>query len=541
MLNKRTYLLAGVFIIIAIAARFLSKMGFFSMPLDLLRGGIYLFLVLFWGVSVYARVIHTQIRNYLLAVSGLLAFWMLIRTIKFCFAVSPASLRFLWYLYYLPMLFVPLCAVFISILLGKGEHYRLKRRKWCLILPTVFLLIMVLTNDRHQWVFRFPGGSVWSDADYSYGAAYFFVFGYIILCSFAALGIMIKKCRIPQEHKWIRLPFVPLAITVIYSILYISGAQWLRLIAGDMTVFECMTFIASFESCMICRLIQTNVGYEEMFQLCTLEMWVTDHKYETWMKSECCDRRPREISKEIMRQSLRKPQLLMKGYRLCGASLGELNIFWIEDVKALLDTAHELQTVKDNLEGENAIIQEEYRIAQKRAKIKEQQDIYRAMQRETNSQIQKMSELLENAKEEKDLKKAAVLGAYLKRRNNLLLNTAQSAWLKPEEFLFTFRDTKDNLELYGISCIIYSELRSPVFGETLKKMYDFFETVIEYALEEMSAVLVHAWEKERELRFEIRCDAKMDFYTFASGQAAVQWEDDEWRLEVKFPKEDIAC
>lgn len=174
MLKKRTYLIAVILIIAAIAARFLSKMGFFSMPLNLIRGGIYLVLIVFWGASVYARVIQTQIRNYLLAVSGLLAFWMLIRTAKFCFAVQPIFLRTFWYLYYVPMLFVPLCAVFISILLGKGENYRLKKRKWCLILPTGILLLLVLTNDWHQQVFRFPPGTVWSDLEYSYGVAYFF-------------------------------------------------------------------------------------------------------------------------------------------------------------------------------------------------------------------------------------------------------------------------------------------------------------------------------------------------------------------------------
>ena len=541
MLKKRTYLFAGVFVIIAIAARFLSKMGFFSMPLNLIRSGIYFFLIVSWGVSVYARVIQTQIKHYLLAVSGLLAFWMLVRTAKFYFAVSPGLLRIFWYLYYVPMLLVPLCAVFISILLGKGENYRLKKQKWCLILPTGILLLLVLTNDWHQLVFRFPAGAVWSDAEYSYGPGYFGVIGFIILCSFGALGIMIKKCRIPQEHRWICLPFVPLVITVVYSVLYISGVPWLRLIAGDMTVFECMTFIAAFESCMICRLIQTNVGYEEMFQLCTLGLWMTDSEYEIWMQSENCGSRPQELSKESMRQSLCEPQMIKEGYRLCGASIGEGNIFWMEDVKTLLEAARELQMVKENLEGENAIMEEEYRIAQRRAKIKEQQEIYCAMHRETKCQIEKMSELLETAKDEKDFKKAAILGAYLKRRNNLLLNTAQSPWLKPEEIFFTFRDTKENLELYGISCMINSDLKSQVFGDALKKMYDFFERVIEYALEEMNAVLVNVQENEVEWKFEIRCDAKVDLHIFASKHTAVEWEEEEWRLEMRLSKGDNIC
>ena len=37
--------------------------------------------------------------------------------------VAAAVLRHLWYLYYLPMLFIPLLAVFVAVSLGKLDGY----------------------------------------------------------------------------------------------------------------------------------------------------------------------------------------------------------------------------------------------------------------------------------------------------------------------------------------------------------------------------------------------------------------------------------
>lgn len=538
MLKRKTYLFAVLFVIIAIAARFLSKMGFFPMPLNLLRGGIYFFLIASWGITVYVRVVQTQIRRYMLTVSGLLCFWLLVRTIKYYFAVSPIAVRGLWYLYYLPMLFVPLCAVFISLLLGKSEDFRLKKSKWWLIFPTLLFFLLVVTNDWHQFVFHFPQGTLWSDAEYSYGIGYFFVISWMLFCGILALGIMIARCRIPQEHKWLLLPFVPLIITILYSGLYISGVHWLRVIAGDMTVFECLTFIAAFECCMACRLIQTNVNYEKMFQICSLEMWISDTNYKILMESETCCQNKQEIPTEKMRASLSQPQMLSGGRRLCGSSLGDLNVFWTEDVKALLMAADELQMTKENLEGENVIMRQEYQVAQRKAKVKEQEEIYHAMQRETASQIREISKWIDSAKDEKDWMKVAIFGAYLKRRNNLLLNSAQTPWLKPEEILFTFRDTKENLELYGISCMIEVEVNSFIWGENLKRMYDLFEAVIECSLDSMSAIYAKVREVADGLSFMIKTDAKTDLYLFASKQTTVEFEDEEWQLVMHLAKGD---
>ena len=53
------------------------------------------------------------------------------------------------------MLLIPMLSVFVSQSLGKGEDFRLPRWTKLLYLPTLLLLLLVLTNDLHQQVFSF--------------------------------------------------------------------------------------------------------------------------------------------------------------------------------------------------------------------------------------------------------------------------------------------------------------------------------------------------------------------------------------------------
>ena len=57
--------------------------GFFNMFFSLVRSGIYIGMILAWGVSVKRRILHSTVRGYLLAITVLLLFWMSVRTCKY--------------------------------------------------------------------------------------------------------------------------------------------------------------------------------------------------------------------------------------------------------------------------------------------------------------------------------------------------------------------------------------------------------------------------------------------------------------------------
>ena len=157
---KKSILYAlGVLALIAFAMwlRHASRHILHSPAVGYLRSGIYVFLFSVWCYSLWIRIVQTQVRRYLLAISVLMVLWILLRSIKFSIENTDAERR-LWYFYYFPMLFIPMLSVFVSWSLGKGEDFRLPRWIKLLYFPTLLLLLLVLTNDLHQQVFSFPSG-----------------------------------------------------------------------------------------------------------------------------------------------------------------------------------------------------------------------------------------------------------------------------------------------------------------------------------------------------------------------------------------------
>lgn len=167
------------------------------MGLDVLRSAIYMELVLYWISSVKKRILYSAVRKYLLMIGYLLIFWLFIRTIKYLFLGNMDFLKSLcWYGFYIPMLFIPLFALYLAVCLGQPEHYRLPKYLYSLVFPAVVLCLLVLTNHIHQCVFRFENGVPSSDGNYYYGWGYKMILAWLsmeVLIFFVLLFIKTYK------------------------------------------------------------------------------------------------------------------------------------------------------------------------------------------------------------------------------------------------------------------------------------------------------------------------------------------------------------
>ena len=521
------------------AAAVLRQIGFcVNEQLDqfftILRAAIYIGLFVAWGISVRSRIIQPQVRRYLTAVSALMIFWMTVRSIRYSLEEALWVMRHLWYLYYLPMLFIPLLAVFIALSLGKPESFRLPKWTVLLYIPTAALLLLVLTNDLHQLVFRFPEDAVVWMNEYRYGIVYFPVVGWMVLCALTALVIMLVKCRVPNSRKVLVLPFVPVVLSVIYGALYIFQLPWLRLIAGDVTVVFCLLIAATLESCIQCGLIQSNTHYNDLLLSCTLRVQLTDPEYQRLLSSRSAE----PIPLQIMRQTETGPVRLDGGLRLSGAPVRGGHVLWTEDVSELLEVLEELQDVKDSLEDNNALLRAEYTLKAREAHIAEQDRLYNIIQRETAPRIKLLAELTDafetmgdEAQRKQILGKMAVIGAYLKRRSNLIFLADKTPLFQEKELHLTFGESMDNLELCGITCGLLSELEGPVEARQLMKMYDLFEEIVERSIDTMTTITVWIGPADGALRITVNTDSAADLSPLGSDSvSALRDEDGEWQL-----------
>ena len=524
------------------AAAVLRQIGFqveapFNWLFSFFRSVIYIMLFAAWGISVCRRIIQPQVRRYLTVISALMVFWVTARTLRHLFAETPWALRHLWYLYYLPMLFIPLLALFVALSLGKPDNFRLPKWTALLYIPTAALLLLVLTNDLHQLVFRFPEDAVVWMNEYRYGIVYFPVVGWMVLCALTALVIMLVKCRVPNSRKVLVLPFVPVVLSVIYGALYIFQLPWLRLIAGDVTVVFCLLIAATLESCIQCCLIQSNTHYRELFDASTVGAQITDPEYHVVLSS----RAAQEVNIETLRQTQQAPVMLEGGIRLSGAPIKNGYVIWTEDVSPLIRVLNDLEEAKENLQDNKDILEEEHAVKEREAHIAEQERLYHIIQRDTAKQILLMDEMIEQAEnagsdEERRhiLKKMLVIGAYLKRRSNLVFLSDKDSMLEATELELSIGESINNLETFGVTCGFISELTGLILSMNVIAMYDFFEEIAERSLDRMSSILVHAGIKAGFLVFSLDTDSRSDFSDLASDAVtAVQDEDGEWKLTLR--------
>ena len=90
--HKTGFLVAGM-VFCAIFLRVLGKFDILIVPGGIVRSLIYIALYIGWGISVSKRIIQVQVRHYLIAVSGLMVFWFVIRTIKYFFITDIGIIR----------------------------------------------------------------------------------------------------------------------------------------------------------------------------------------------------------------------------------------------------------------------------------------------------------------------------------------------------------------------------------------------------------------------------------------------------------------
>ena len=446
---------------------------------DILRPGIYLVLFLVWGISIHRRIIQIQVRRYLIVISALIIFWIAVRTIRYSLEKGVWLIRFLWQLYYVPLLMIPLLAVFIALSLGKGENFRLPKWTALFYIPTVLLLMLVLTNDLHQIVFIFPADTVvWMD-DYNYGIGYFLVVVWMMLCSVTALVIMLIKCRIPHSHKVLILPFLPVILAMIY------GTLW---------IVYCLLFSATLESCIQCGLIQSNTGYDELFPVSRLGAQITDAENNVCLASLNAV----TLTEEQRRKAGDEAILADKNTLVRSQPIGFGHVLWQEDVSELTEAIDQIEDNCSELAERNRIRRKNLEMKKRILALQEKNRVNDLLQSETERQMDLIERILENYETETDgsrcgrlLAGAAVIGAYIKRYGNLLLIRERSSSADIQDLSRCFEESFMNLELLGVNCLYTLPSGVPLATSDMLRVYRSFETMTESCLYDLTNVWIH--------------------------------------------------
>lgn len=524
-------------VIAALLCRIVGKVSPRYLFWGILRTLIYIGLYIGWGISIHKRVVQKAAKNTLIFISGLMIFWFIVRSIKYFFAMDVNVERYLWYSYYLPMLFIPQAAVQTAVLLGQPEEYILPKWLKLLYVPTTLCFLLVLSNDFHQCVFSFAAGEVWTDKGYSYAWGYYTVLLWEVVCAVAAFALMVYKCRLSQRKKY--LPVIGIGISILYAIIYASGAEWMQVIGGDITAALCLMFVCIFESCIYCGLIQTNTGYEELFEVCTMGAQITDRNYCVRYTSA----NAMELSEAVMREAEKGDIVVDKKTLIQNRPIQGGHILWQEDIEYIIMLLERMEENRKTIEESNCLEQENYQTKAKINMLREKNRLYDKLQTQTAGQIGLLNELLSQYEAEENLVKSrrllakiSVIGTYIKRYGNLIFIGERAEISDVAELGACLEESFSSLKLMGIECALTAPAGERIYVRDAVRIYSFFESIVESCVDSIQFMWVKIRPCGEELIVCMEVESEANLSSFFDKTEKGEYEDGVWKFTFTVKK-----
>ena len=520
-----------VFTIIAAAysCRMLAMLDIGGAWMSYIRAVLYLLLFALWGFSLDRRIIQKQALHCLRLTAALMLLWLILRTLKYEFVTDLTVARYIWYLYYLPMLFIPLLGVYIALTLGKSEEYRLTGKAGFLVAIPGILFLLVITNDLHQRVFAFDSGvpGVPDNYGYSHGIFYFCSMGWMVACMIFSLVLLLKKSRVPSGSEKRMRPFVTACITVLYGILYLSGLPAVRWWFGDMNVMFCLLYAAIYESCIRCRMIQSNTGYVELFEATTLAACIADRNGNIVIRSRAAD--------EDMVCPKNGLQIIRPdGIRISSAPISGGYAVWQDNVRPLTELRAKLSENKTKIKNNKEKLQEAYLIQKKLNELTEKNRIYDELETKYGKQIARIGQLLkqcegaEPAETQNLLKRILLLGTYIKRGANLYFLSLEYELLPQQELRLTVDEAVRVMTVCGTECSVVYHTTKPMLSSEVARLFDLLKIVAETTINGLHSLFISVSDNEMDLSVE--CAADLSF--LVSSNVTVKQEDGLWLVRT---------
>ena len=529
--TKRLLPMILVFTIIAAAysCRMLAMFDIGGDWMSYIRALLYLLLFALWGYSLDHRIIQKQVLHCLRLTAVLMLVWLILRTLKYEVVTDLTVARYIWYLYYLPMLFIPLLGVYIALSLGRSEEFRLTGRIGALAFFPTTLFLLVITNDLHQQAFAFSSGvpGVPDNYSYSHGPVYFCCLGWMVACMFFSLILLLKKSRVPSSPKKKLTPFVIGCVTVLYGIVYLLGMPAVRRWFGDMNVMFCLLYAAIYESCIRCRMIQSNSGYAELFEATTLAACIADCSGNIVLRSRAAD--------EDMVCPKNGLQIIRpNGIRISSAPISGGYAVWQDNVRPLTELRARLSENKAIIKNNKEKLQEAYLIQKKLNELTEKNRIYDELETKYGKQIIRIGQLLkqcegaEPAEIQSLLKRILLLGTYIKRGANLYFLSMEYELLPQQELRLTVDEAVRVMTVCGSECSVAYHTTKPMLTAEVARLFDLLKIVAEATINELHSLFISVSDSEMDLSVE--CTADLSF--LVSSNVTVKQEDGLWLIRT---------
>lgn len=529
--TRQLYLMIFVFtlIIAAYSCRLLAWFNIGGNYPSYVRAALYLLLFVLWGYSLDQRIIQKSVLHCLRLIDVLMLIWLTLRTLKYEVVTDMTVARYLWYLYYLPIIFIPLLGVYIAIFLGKSENYQLSKKSWLLSLIPAALFLTVITNDLHQQVFVFESGipGVPDNKVVFHRPVYFVILVWIVGCVCFSIVQLLKKNRLPSIGKRRMMPFVLSCVMLLYGVLYLLGFQVVRDVFGDMNVMFCLFYAAIYESCIHCRMIQSNTGYVELYEATTLASCIADQNGHILLRS-------RTAGENMVCPQEGESIVCPDGMRISAAPVKDGFVIWGDNVQHLAELRARLDENKRKKENNKKKLKDAYLVQKQLYELTEKNHIYDELEEKHKKQTERIKELLEqcrNAKPPKmreHMKEILLLGTYIKRSANLYFLSQEYEKLPQQELRLTIDELVRAMNSCEVECGVVYLTTKPIASKEVERLFELLKTIMEMTISELHSLFISV--SDQEMNLSVEC--MIDLSEIASAEVMVCREDGLWLIRT---------
>ena len=442
------------------------------------------------------RVVPSGSLSFMMkSVSWMATLLILLRGIKYsAFSEVGILARHIWYLYYLPIMLIPLLLFYISLVVAPKKDYRVSKGWRLFAVLTAIMIITVLTNDLHQLVFSFnPGFANW-DNDYSYGILFYVITLWQYILYIAAITILVIKCRIGSSKKNAWIIIIPFVIGAVMIALLFTGKMPTLKGTNIIEFPEALIFTVAIvlESCIQLGLIPTNTDYAKLFQRFSISARITDKKGNSVYSSYSAVPLTAEqflvsSGKRIAKHTVLNKMELPGGFG-----------FWQNDMSELDRLNAELAEAKEQLSQETDLIRLRGELKEKQTKTEQRTLVYDAIAKQTQHQSQLISQLSESARlsddaeyKEKCRERIALLGAYIKRYANLMLLSQEKNEMELGELELSVSEVLRYLNYCKIPTEFFGNGNCFVSSDSALCVFEAFEILLETNIENLKGAFVN--------------------------------------------------
>lgn len=442
-----------------------------------------------WGYSIWMRCSDVLVRRDLIAVSVLLAGWLLLVTLKYP-TDNDLAVSIMWYLFYVPMLFVSsLCLLSAMRVALPGQVRTMRTMRRVLFAVDAVLVVFVLTNNLHHAVFSFNfANPLWSHV-YGYEPGYWVVFACIIaqyVAAFSTLAVVASGI----VRRALALPALVAFIAAGYAINYLLG----RMAGSNMSLTFSIAVIVALEAALEMGVFPSFHRYKSLFFSLPFDLKVVDEKGAVNFETNASKPLGADIIGLACTQAAKTqgpaafhapnlPDARITSYRVLGGFA-----IVTEDIGILIAQRRELQAKHAQLKRRNFALSRRNELEATLARRKNEEEVWNLIDATLKEKMNSINALLEGLFPDADhetvracLAQVKLLMGWCKHEGALVLASEDGLSIRRERVDLAMQEMAQDLRQLGIDAAVLTDLRSDADVATISAAYDCLYDMAEAA------------------------------------------------------------